>query len=1274
MRYLISTLLFSLISIFLQANIFEYTDIFKIKGDLNDITNIEVDSEGNLVLAGTMNSSLAVGNDSIHRIPGQNRSGFIIKLDSTGQLIQQTIFGPATSMRALAIDDNDNIYIGVWAATTVEFPNDTTIVGAARRLIRFNPDGTFDSLLHAGGSFTIHDHIVTLDSITMYSPSNSLITAIDYDGNILFEVNISGAGGPRTISDIYAFDHDNILVSGHLGGAPSTLYIGNDSIDFGNASRKSFVAKFDTSGYVHWISGYGTTEAGYFELNNVVMDNNGHIYGGLYQSQNSLVVFGNDTITHLGAGSKSVLLKWDNDGQPVWARNVSSNESDAYAGIDASGRVIFNGSYNSSAPELGGFSVPFRQNSNFFTYVVDTLGAPLDVKHVHMPGLSGTTSCNNLLIKSEHPAVQGINNELYMLKRLALNPDCDGASFDCNEQSFLSQGYYIQRLIEAPVPKPEVDFTIYEEGLDIYIQNESIDFTHLSWDFGDGTTNDSLVNPQHTFPGTGAYDVCLEARNQCGITVDCQSVVVPGLNEVVPGKISNYGLHLLDIYGGIPDMTEPMVYIGQNGAAIANSDTAYKVHNGRLFGRFFLDFATPGVYDVWVNSPEFTDTLYGALIVEEPEYNPVEVTFSGPVGLVLNAWTPNFIHVHNNSNETKIGVPVYISAKEFLEIEILNSFEMDAYTQIMYDSIGSHFGIYDEGLDLDGDSIRFGAFVIPVMPPQSTFTFNLLVRPTVEQILELNVIATDPIFDESHMQEMFNRACNSVLGDCVGCIADLVGFLPGAGCLVGAAGMGCAIGDLANSLGHQNSGGIASSLKDLALNAAGTALCGASGGAGKEGFKTALSSLFNQSNIGSSASSAAQSIGSGLAGAGAGGCLGNPCGDCDGDCSSKKKFLHPANSHDPNQKTGTAGSTEDNYIPGDIRMPYMIEFENLDSATAAAREVFITDTLDLDVFDIQTFRFGNFGFSGQTFGLEDRTDRFYFARDLDLRPDKNIILRVIGEVDTATGIIEWYWGSYDPNTMAPTFELSEFFLPPNVNSPEGQGFVTYSVRQKDNLPHLTEIHNDAKIVFDFNDPIFTNTWSNIIDREPPVTTVNPLPALTQDTIIHLSWSGFDEHAGVAGYFIYVSVNDSDFVQLEANFSEEEIYLIGKENYHYGFYIYAVDYAGNFESKDPIAEVETTIDLSSGIANITPGKLQLFQNTPNPFSNETEIQFNLPQAGYAELEILDIHGRQVYLRSFRHLNEGLHSEFLNQDIFSGGVYFYRLNTAGGSITRKMLHVE
>lgn len=84
--------------------------------------------------------------------------------------------------------------------------------------------------------------------------------------------------------------------------------------------------------------------------------------------------------------------------------------------------------------------------------------------------------------------------------------------------------------------------------------------------------------------------------------------------------------------------------------------------------------------------------------------------------------------------------------------------------------------------------------------------------------------------------------------------------------------------------------------------------------------------------------------------------------------------------------------------------------------------------------------------------------------------------------------------------------------------------------------------------------------------------------------------------------------------------------------------------------------------------------RLYQNMPNPFSEQTAVRFNLPESGNATITFNDVTGRVLKVV------KGDFSKGLNQidiqrtDLPSGGVYYYTLKFAEYSSTQKMVLIS
>ncbi|HEX7072362.1 MAG TPA: T9SS type A sorting domain-containing protein, partial [Rhodothermales bacterium] len=85
----------------------------------------------------------------------------------------------------------------------------------------------------------------------------------------------------------------------------------------------------------------------------------------------------------------------------------------------------------------------------------------------------------------------------------------------------------------------------------------------------------------------------------------------------------------------------------------------------------------------------------------------------------------------------------------------------------------------------------------------------------------------------------------------------------------------------------------------------------------------------------------------------------------------------------------------------------------------------------------------------------------------------------------------------------------------------------------------------------------------------------------------------------------------------------------------------------------------------------PDRLVLEQNYPNPFNPNTNVRFELPEAGNVRLTVHDALGREVLRPVDGHLTAGAHSVTLSMANLPSGAYFYRLTTGSQSITRTMV---
>ena len=228
-------------------------------------------------------------------------------------------------------------------------------------------------------------------------------------------------------------------------------------------------------------------------------------------------------------------------------------------------------------------------------------------------------------------------------------------------------------------------------------------------------------------------------------------------------------------------------------------------------------------------------------------------------------------------------------------------------------------------------------------------------------------------------------------------------------------------------------------------------------------------------------------------------------------------------SWDPNEMCGPQGVGEQHYIAGEQTIGYTIMFENKAEAGDAAYRVRISDVLDEEVFDVSTVRFG--GTSHDGVGYNWKMTR-------------------------------------DGNRLS--WDIEGIELPPNVNAPEGEGFVTFTVGLKPGLADGTVIRNKAEIIFDKNFPIETNEYTNTLDLTAPVTTMSEANYDTANQLIVINCSSYDAASGVDSYQLFVSKDGGDYT-CDGQFPDQVFYNVpAGDGATYSFYVLAIDRVGNAE--------------------------------------------------------------------------------------------------------------
>ena len=116
----------------------------------------------------------------------------------------------------------------------------------------------------------------------------------------------------------------------------------------------------------------------------------------------------------------------------------------------------------------------------------------------------------------------------------------------------------------------------------------------------------------------------------------------------------------------------------------------------------------------------------------------------------------------------------------------------------------------------------------------------------------------------------------------------------------------------------------------------------------------------------------------------------------------------------------------------------------------------------------------------------------------------------------------------------------------------------------------------------------------------------------------------------------------------------------------------------YSLNDTNVKYDGTVDLFKSNTDVgdhdwlaVPDRFEVFQNYPNPFNPTTTISFTIPRKSDVRLEIINILGQTLDSRELGEMAGGTHQVEYDAHRLSSGVYFYRISTDSGSVTRKMV---
>lgn len=1270
MKKLAAAIVFVGMFMFLNAQKFDWVSFTPLitgnsNGGSGGISNT-VDGQGNIFTVAVFNDPIKVGNDTLYHVGNLNRPDILItKWNPQGEVVGYRHIAnwsgngnpDPMGMMYDAVHDEilltiSSYYFGMQItllSNGVEPDNLLTLAQGA--VLRFKPDLSFVSKKNLpGGTSYVTSSVVKDGYLYATQGYSSTVSKTDTAGNVLWSVTPTISS--LDIRDISITNTDTILVIGYMNS--STVALGGKTVTAPSNGNLNHVAvfKLDTAGNV--VQGIYLTQASYYIFPlRLETDLDGNVFVATTYEIPQLAI-GNLTLSITPDGRDVFVAKLSPSLVPLWVKEFSSG-GDNVANeivIHPSGKVTLLGTYGGS-PTIHGFQMAFAQYGSAYLAQIDNVTGNVSYVTNFGPLSAGTGSAGGTSIVGNKYYISGSSYGSN------LNAPQWTASYGCFNQTRSRQ--FLTCFNDTTQPLPQTNFAFIREQNKVYFTTSILSGNFVSIDFGDGTSTTTQVNPTHTY-GKGFYHAVLTSRYDCFERKDTVTILFKGIDKVVPNPIANNHLQIIYVKGGFPfSGTSGLHVILKKGSTVLNADAIAIHDSGTIQANYFLSNEQLGFYDVIVNGPGgFTDTLFNGLEMVPENDVPLSVQVIVNDRRLINRYERVKVMVTNASNINKFAVPVTIALHSGSEIGQLTN-------KVITDSVGNAIRaaafVHDFIMSRDsitGDSVWLASLVLPMVGANSSEMIEFFVRGTTTGKKPIAAIVEKPLFADSQLVALGLRTSCDFLPCKVQFGLNGLNMVPVVSCVTNALSLGCAVGNIVNDvIGTRNSqGSITGYAMDVfnpISDVTGILTCSGGGAVKKVAekvadnlFRQVLDYTFTAAAVGLSAVS--PNVQPGV----------NPdsCFPPTGEDEDEESVEDVA-STDPNDKKGYMGYTTENYFNGQKTLHYKIRFENLSTATAPAQHVAIYDTLDANFFDLSTLHFTGFGFADSAYQILNATDSY--AQEMDLRPAKNTIVRFEAKLDVPSHSIIWKFDSYDPITRGEVANISDGFLNPNITTPEGQGFVTFSIMPKANRPHLQQVSNVAKIVFDENAPILSDAWINTVDKVKPNSQMQTLPATINDTMFTISWTGSDAHAGIRGYDVFVIENDTATSILLRNTIVTSAIFHGKFGSTYKFYSIATDHAGNRE--DAAANPDAVITLQQSPISIPIVSELEFSIYPNPAQNQLTLQTNTTEQ--VSVELIDLQGRVVKR------DDVWSKKSMDVSTLSNGVYQVKFTSPQGVVVKRFL---
>jgi hypothetical protein len=367
--------------------------------------SVATDASGNVYATGNFSSATDVfGTTTLTNAGSEDM--YLVKYDASGTVIWAKSAGGTGDDAAFSVntDVSGNVYVtGHFKSPTIVFGT-TTLTNAGGSnydmfIVKYDTGGNVLWAKRAGGTGYDEGVSVTIDptgavyvtgnfdSFTMVAGSTTLTNTgsadmflIKYDaaGAILWAKSATGTGFDGGYS--IAADASGVYITGTFSGLHFT--IGTTTLTNADASGTNpdiFVAKYDVSGTVLWAKRGGGPDLDFG--NSIAVDASGNIYlTGQFRS--TTASFNSLTLTNSGGNYDIYVVKYDNNGNAIWARSAGGSGAADYAEsvVVSSSGVYIAGYFESSSITFGSTTLTNSGPSDIYIVKYDTAGTAVWAK------------------------------------------------------------------------------------------------------------------------------------------------------------------------------------------------------------------------------------------------------------------------------------------------------------------------------------------------------------------------------------------------------------------------------------------------------------------------------------------------------------------------------------------------------------------------------------------------------------------------------------------------------------------------------------------------------------------------------------------------------------------------------------------------------------------------------------------------------------------------------------------------------------------------------